>query len=104
MKKIVNNDEFTGEHRQLALILFFLSSGIFLLPMIGIGMIFIDALRRLSEAHEWLFYGLNFCGALIVVFGMYTLERVMPRKLAGWIGLVCWVILYVVAWNFSASL
>ncbi len=103
MKETVSNDKL-GENSQLALMLFYFSSGIFCLPIIGVYLMFDDAFKRLSDSNEWIFYTSILCGALIVVAGMYTLERVMPRKLAGWIGLVCWAILYVVAWNYSASL
>lgn len=103
MKKTVSDNQ-PGENKQLALMLFFFTSGIFCLPIIGIYLLFDDAFKRFSDSHEWFFYVSILSGALTVVVGMYTLERVMPRKLAGWIGLICWGILYVVAWNYSASL
>lgn len=103
MKETVS-EKASSENKQLALILSFFSSGVFCLPIIGIYLLFDNVFKRLSDSHEWLFYASILCSAVIVVAGMHTLERMMPRKLAGGLGLVCWAILYVVAWNYSASL
>ena len=89
---------------QRDLALFFLSSGLFVLPLMAAFFAFDVQVDQLARKAEWLFFAVVILGALIVVAGMYSVAKRLPRKAAGTIGGVCWIITIALAWMWSSSL
>lgn len=84
--------------------LFFLSSGLFVLPLMAAFFAFDVQVDRLAKKSESLFFAIVILGALIVVAGMYSVATRCPRKAAGTIGGLCWVVTIALAWIWSSSL
>jgi hypothetical protein len=83
---------------QKELVLFFFSSGLFVLPLMTITFVFDQQLELLVNKSDWLFFASVIAGALIVVAGMYLVAYRFPRRAAGMIGAVCWAVTIGAAW------
>jgi len=88
---------------QKDLALFFLSSGLFILPLIAAFFAFDLQVDQLTKKSESLFFAVVIFCALIVVAGMYSVAKRFPRKAAGTIGGACWIITIALAWIWSSS-
>jgi hypothetical protein len=84
--------------------LFFLSSGLFVLPLMATFFAFDAQVDRLAQKNESLFFAIVILGALGVAMGMYTVAKRFPRKATGTIGGGCWAITIALAWIWSSSL
>jgi hypothetical protein len=89
--------------KEMDVLWFFLSSGVLWLPIVGALFVIDDWMDDPGGITGWHILASIMCAALIALPGTFALNRVLPRRLAGWLGLFCWVALYVVAWNYSAS-
>ena len=84
--------------------LFFLSSGLFCLPLLSVYMTWDTYFDNLSNTHEILYFAEILFGAGVVVGGMYAATRFMGVKIAGLAGLACWLVLFVITWSYSSSM
>ncbi len=84
------------------LILWFLSGGIVVFPVMLLILVFWRPLAKVLDANEWWFYGIVLCGSGVVLIGMHLLERTSNKVRWAVVGAGCWVALYFVAWEFSS--